>query len=112
MIFWGESTNIFISLVWILRTFLGTKHVLYAVNGVVFALTFIPIRTVVMAYYIHLWIPSLYQNSDECFAVSPCGISILLVASVYGIGLVWVPQVYFKVSRGFKAYLNPKSAKN
>merc|ERR1711970_1031562 len=98
LIFWGESTNIFISLVWILRTFVGTKHILYAINGILFAITFIPIRSVVMGYYLYLWAPSLFQNRDECFAISPCGFGIVMAAGVYVIGLFWIPQVYHKVS--------------
>jgi len=110
-IFWGEATNVCISLVWILRCLVGTDHPLYAINGVIFALTFIPIRTVVMGYYIALWIPHVLENRDECLAVTPCGASVLLIISVYAIGLFWVPQVWHKVSRGLSKFLQSRHQK-
>ena len=117
-----------LNLIWILRTTVGDLHWAYALNGVVFGVSFTLIRVFVLGYHTFNAGVVVYENWDGIDPDGPegplkpvvcnhfipdmtvgghgsCQFGFWLMFGLWAIGLIWVPAVAAKVYRGASKFL-------
>lgn len=104
LLFWGEVTGPNQNLIWLLRTAVGKDHILYILNGLLFAFSFVMVRTIIMGYYIYLWFLNVMvdQHRDVCMSpFTACNFAVIEVALLYAVGLLWTYPVVTKCCKGW-----------
>ena len=82
---------------------MGKDHILYILNGLLFAFSFVMVRTIIMGFYIYLWFLNVMvdQHRDVCMSpLTACNFAVIEVALLYAVGLLWTYPVVTKCYKG------------
>jgi len=105
LLFWGEITGPNQNLIWLLRTVVGTNHILYILNGLTFALSFLVVRTVILGYYIYLFYLHVVDDKHREVCMTPftaCNFAVIEIVLLYTVGLLWTYPVVTKCWKGIQ----------